>query len=401
MRTNYFLDRPSRLAFGLAGVVLGIAACGGGSNPSGDGSGGGTHTSSSSSSTTSSSSSSSSSTTSSSSSSGAMSCTEITAADFAKYQADGTQGIYVGAPSPSLGSATVDDQMTLEFYGPDFGAFDGDKTGTFDLTMDGDDNYGTCSRCIRVLEDADPDNGPARQYFQKSGSLVVDAVSDQLHGKVHATLTDLTLVEVSVDDMSVSTPVANGACLHLASATITIDPPPVPSGWTCDPTYYGDGACDCGCGALDTDCAGSAATDCDDNDCVGGKPNATQNWLCDPVPAGWLCDPTMYGDGTCDCGCNLQDSDCASGAASECTNDGCAMGAVDGMNWLCSGVPAAWTCGQSYYGDGYCDCACGALDDMDCTDGTVGSCDYCDDLGACGASDCSNVDASNNAVCTP
>jgi hypothetical protein len=31
-------------------------------------------------------------------------------------------------------------------------------------------------------------------------------------------------------------------------------PPPPAEGWTCDPFWYGDGLCDCGCGVVDADC---------------------------------------------------------------------------------------------------------------------------------------------------
>jgi hypothetical protein len=36
----------------------------------------------------------------------------------------------------------------------------------------------------------------------------------------------------------------------------------VPSTWTCSPSYYDDGLCDCGCGAVDLDCPTNNAANC-------------------------------------------------------------------------------------------------------------------------------------------
>jgi len=129
----------------------------------------------------------------------------------------------------------------------------------------------------------------------------------------------------------------------------------VPPGWTCNPVYYADGYCDCGCGALDPDCTDATVGSCEfcgefgacdqgDQSCSTIDP--TQNWLCVPPPPGWTCNPTYYG-----------------------TNDGC-------------------------------DCGCGALD-PDCSDATVGSCEFCGDIGACDQGDqsCSTIDPNNNWLC--
>ena len=74
-------------------------------------------------------------------------------------------------------------------------------------------------------------------------------------------------------------------------------PPPivVPSTWKCSSTYYGAGdGCDCGCGAVDPDCADAKATSCkycaesgscytstSISDCPG-KINPTNNGICTP-----------------------------------------------------------------------------------------------------------------------
>ena len=33
--------------------------------------------------------------------------------------------------------------------------------------------------------------------------------------------------------------------------------------WSCDPSYYGDGLCDCGCGEMDSDCYDSSVDSCE------------------------------------------------------------------------------------------------------------------------------------------
>jgi hypothetical protein len=48
----------------------------------------------------------------------------------------------------------------------------------------------------------------------------------------------------------------------------------VPDEWTCDRNYYQDGLCDCGCGAVDTDCASSEVGDCEKCDGEGSCSTA-------------------------------------------------------------------------------------------------------------------------------
>lgn len=134
---------------------------------------------------------------------------------------------------------------------------------------------------MRVFEDA-TSSGIARQYFQTSGSLTVKTGSDVLNGTVHATLTNVKLVEVTIASDFTSTPVPNGACVIINTA-------PVDVVWTCDPSYAGDDSCDCGCGSLDIDCAdatSASCTYCDDPgscgvaDCSNIDPN--NNGVCTP-----------------------------------------------------------------------------------------------------------------------
>jgi hypothetical protein len=156
------------------------------------------------------------------------------------------------------------------------------------------------------------------------------------------------------------------------------------AGWTCHPSYYGDSDCDCGCGALDIDCDGPAASFCDYRNCPEGTVvDEDENWLCETftVPTEWTCDATWYGDGECDCGCGALDIDCAGPEASACTWNNCPTGEVPvaDQNWLCFQAPAGWTCNAAYYNDGVCDCGCGILDpecagsaDTDCDENRCG-----------------------------
>lgn len=193
---------------------------------------------------------------------------EITLGAFSEEQSDGSVGLFSAEPSPTQGEAEAD-VLFLEFYGSAVDpAFNGEDTGTFDLTMNADNNYATCSRCIRMIEDP---MVPGRTFFTASGTMNIDAASTQLDGTVTATLTDVLLVEVTIDpDTFESTPVANGACLHIATADVQAAPPVVPMGWTCDPEFYADDLCDCGCGAFDDlDCTDMTVGSCDYCDDMG------------------------------------------------------------------------------------------------------------------------------------
>lgn len=195
---------------------------------------------------------------------------------------------YSSIVSPDQGDPTAYDKLFFEFYGSSVNpSLDGELKGTFDLSAGADGNYATCSRCLFLVEDL---SGANRYFFQKSGSLVLDASSDQLNGTVNATLSDVTLIEVTLNSMGVSTPVPNGACRHVAAAAVTVAPVVAPAAWSCDPVSYGDGDCDCGCGALDVDCDDATRAVCEYCDGVGscsadscpGTINPTNNAVCTP-----------------------------------------------------------------------------------------------------------------------
>jgi hypothetical protein len=174
---------------------------------------------------------------------------------------DGDSANYSSIISPNLGDQSSYDKLFSELYGSGFGSgYNGQLTGTFDLSAAIDSNYASCSRCFLLIEDV---SGTAKYFFQQSGSLVIAPSSDQLNGTVNATLSNVTLIEVTVDPATyTSTPVPNGECLHLASAAFTVALPVAPAAWTCPDSYYGDGGCDCGCGVVDLDCDDATVASC-------------------------------------------------------------------------------------------------------------------------------------------
>jgi hypothetical protein len=180
----------------------------------------------------------------------------------------------------ALGNSSPD-YFFADFYGPRAG-YDGDAKGSFTLGTGVDANFSSCGRCML----AEQDDGSAQQalFFASSGTIDVASASDQLNGFPQVTLTNVTLVEVTIDNRTnISTPVPGGRCLHLASGSLSF-----PSGWTCATQNYAaaDG-CDCGCGVEDGDCASVASDSCDFCHCPGDTLNCkttsvrtTNNALC-------------------------------------------------------------------------------------------------------------------------
>ncbi len=174
-------------------------------------------------------------------------------------------------------------------------------------------------------------------------------------------------------------------------------------GWTCPLEWQGDGWCDCGCGALDPDCGGGgcSAPGCSAQACQYCVDASGEGETCGATDAPvWSCDPEYYGDGWCDCGCETADPDCNGGG---CTSPGCSASACE----YCADATGAtsecgtgggssggqWTCNPVYEGDGLCDCGCGTIDpdcDIGCTSPGcyAADCQYCfygyDDFDECG-----------------
>lgn len=158
-----------------------------------------------------------------------------------------------------------------------------------------------------------------------------------------------------------------------------------PAAWSCDVSAQGDGVCDCGCGAPDSDCAGQGCTvngcatqQCDRCHGAGGSEIACE-------VNRWVCEQSVNGSGDgCDCGCGSPDPDCA---GSGCSEPGCDAVTCNRCHDVYGRVApcAQWACPPLLYADGqYCDCGCDRPDpdcnqkgciEYSCEDDSA--CDYC------------------------
>jgi hypothetical protein len=203
----------------------------------------------------------------------------------------------------------------------------------------------------------------------------------------------------------------------------TIDPedtahcvrPEVPAEWTCPEYLFADGSqCDCGCGAVDLDCATTNINQCDrcydgcGSHFCPGRVDPSDTSQCLEPPLGWVCDDGLYLDGyECNCGCGVLDPDCESALPSVCSycstyNGGCTNNCRDLLpmdNSRCEwSAPPDWTCDAEFYADQVCDCGCGARD-SDCASGASSACTFCDAPGSCADGDCDLIADDDNAVC--
>ena len=186
----------------------------------------------------------------------------------------------------------------------------------------------------------------------------------------------------------------------------------------------------CGNGVL------TAGEGCDDGNTINGD-GCDAFCVLEPfcgdgnVDAGEVCDDgnTADGDG-CDSNCTLTACGNSIVTAGEACDDGNAsntdacldtcMAASCGDLFIQAGVedcedgnsiaddgceacawvtPSTWTCNVNFFADGGCDCGCGFLD-ADCTDATVGSCQYCANSGSCSSTSCpGTIDLIDNSTC--
>ncbi|MBK6916641.1 MAG: hypothetical protein IPH07_04485 [Deltaproteobacteria bacterium] len=185
-----------------------------------------------------------------SSSTGTMSdCAQVTATEM--MDASNNPGLFFTQADDLIGDDMTLDQFTVVLAN--------DDGGTFDLSMAPDDNLSTCEHCVVLLEDADAMGVPTRIYFQSEGSVEYSGLP-VAGGFFSSTFTGVRLVEVTIDDMGVSTVVDGGGCVDIVDGLVGTAP--VIDGWTCNPAYYGDDECDCGCGIADTDCADGNLSSC-------------------------------------------------------------------------------------------------------------------------------------------
>lgn len=126
---------------------------------------------------------------------------------------------YAADVSPGFG-ATDPERLQLEFYA--VGPVVSIGPGTVALGTGSNANYETCTTCVRVFQDIAGEI-PAKQFFARSGSLVLRA--DALQSHLDATLVDVVLEEVTLTPDFISTPVTDGACISIPTATLSTSPP--------------------------------------------------------------------------------------------------------------------------------------------------------------------------------
>ncbi|NUO49492.1 MAG: hypothetical protein HOV80_11615 [Polyangiaceae bacterium] len=378
-----------RLVLGLVAIGLAGSSLAVGCSDEGEGSGGSADSSTSPSTVTSGPTTKTGSTASSTSiGTGNQQCTELTAGDFVRNAAIG----YVLSLPMTAGAEP--DELALEFY--EVGA-DPFPTGTIDLGAGENANYQSCSTCVVYREDFG-EEGPNKVFFQQSGTMSLGATS---FPAPTGELTDVTLIEVTIADTFLSTPVEGGGCYHIAGAPLAFEP--APAEWACDPLYYDDKVdCDCAdCGVVDADCVANLPP----VDCFVGQTCNTTTLVCEGTPTAWTCDPSEFNGGAgngCDCDCGMLDPDCE--LTPEEPEQGCTGNEIcNDTSGAC--VPAGWTCNIDFFATGIiqdCDCGCGVVD-PDCADATEASCNYCNDMGSCAesAADCASasINATNNAIC--
>ncbi len=189
-----------------------------------------------------------------------------------------------------------------------------------------------------------------------------------------------------------------------------------PPSWTCLPSRQGDEVCDCGCGALDVDCAGPQLEYCErcpsltlggcdfDGSCEAIDPD--DNASCLDPQLFWTCPPLWFTDEQCDCGCGAPDPACETLEESSCERCGCGGEGEDSCDrliedasWRC--VPPEWSCSLLWYEDDECDCGCGSVDPF-CASADASHCDYCAPLDAGGCTSdgtCASIDPADNSTC--
>jgi len=146
-------------------------------------------------------------------------CTAITigAAESVDVMESESYWSYKAVYSPSTGEAVEDEILVQLFAAPS-------ASDSFDLAGT---NYADNDQRILAFEDP-VYNGSGtmtalgKTYFQQKGTISFDSF-DPVTGKTVATITDLRLVEVTLESGTyISTPVDGGTCLELATGTIEI-----------------------------------------------------------------------------------------------------------------------------------------------------------------------------------
>ncbi|MGC4119568.1 MAG: hypothetical protein QM765_34355 [Myxococcales bacterium] len=163
-------------------------------------------------------------------------CPVITLTNWKLVDSDGVASVWEAPVSPNIFKSAAD------------GAFlkiRSKAVGTFDLASAVNGTFQTCEQCLLVGADLVDGVGDPL-FFPQSGTLQVDRVS-LMNGALKATLKDVRLVQVVIDDSSTKV-VEGGACFQLAGST-TIDVAghcgngKVDGDESCDGAAFGEKSC--------------------------------------------------------------------------------------------------------------------------------------------------------------
>ena len=122
-------------------------------------------------------------------------------------EGNGTPGVYQLGGNRDLGlGGPLPDAVIFELYGA--------QTGTFDLGSGGNENYQTCSQCLRFVQDIDATGATqAKNFFQKGGVLTVAEATPPAATSLRITLQDVEMIEVTIRAADfLTTPVSGGSC---------------------------------------------------------------------------------------------------------------------------------------------------------------------------------------------
>ena len=275
--------------------------------------------------------------------------------------------------------------------------------------------------CVPLKEDASADSDAGADAGPDTGP---DAAAD-------------AAVDASTDAADV--PSNPDVCTPTCAPTETCmggvcEPLPIPVAWNCAKTAFADGqTCDCGCGAVDPDCAdalrpvigckssgaclpsgacpvctpGCAGKACGDDGC-GGSCGACADPAKPSCVAGACaaCVPSCTGKACGDDGCGGTCGTCGEGQL--CAVDQCAYPSVaQSCQGHCGGLaPSGCACTPGCSGDGSC-CVdvglCGCVPDCSSKtcgdDGCGSSCGACGAGSVCASGQCQIVGACDNGMC--
>ena len=88
------------------------------------------------------------------------------------------------------------------------------ELGNHNLAIDPNDDYATCTQCVRAFQDVDGQEA-SKAYYQQSGMLHLEDVDFLQHKFSVGAIADIIHVESTFDEDLHSQPVQDGTCIRL------------------------------------------------------------------------------------------------------------------------------------------------------------------------------------------